>query len=52
MKNFLTKRFWLAASTHKEEEIFCFKTHLEIKKKYKDIITIIAPRHIEEIKRN
>ena len=49
-KIFLTKRFWLAASTHKKEEIFCFKTHLEIKKKYKDIITIIAPRHIERSK--
>ena len=42
----LKKRFWFAASTHKEEEIFCLKTHLKIKEKYKDIVTIIAPRHI------
>ena len=41
------KRFWLAASTHKEEDIFCIKTHLKLKEKFKDIITIIAPRHIE-----
>lgn len=41
------KRFWIAASTHEEEEIFCLKTHLRIKQKYKDILTIIAPRHIE-----
>ncbi len=43
----LKKRFWFAASTHKEEEIFCIKTHLKIKEKYNDIITVIAPRHIE-----
>ncbi len=43
----LKKRFWFAASTHKEEEIFCLKTHLKLKEKYKDIVTIIAPRHID-----
>ncbi len=40
-------RFWVAASTHKEEDIFCLKTHIEIKKKYNDIITIIIPRHLD-----
>jgi len=44
------KRFWLAASTHDGEEIFCLKTHLKLKEKYKDIITIIAPRHINRVK--
>ncbi|MDC1212288.1 hypothetical protein N8016_00660 [Pelagibacteraceae bacterium] len=43
----LKNRFWVAASTHKGEDILCLKTHLKIKKKYKDIITIIAPRHID-----
>ena len=34
MKNFLIKKnFWFAASTHKEEDIFCLKTHLKLKKK-------------------
>ncbi len=42
-------RFWVAASVHKDEDIFCLKTHLEIKKIYKDIITIIAPRHIDRV---
>ncbi|RPH01441.1 MAG: hypothetical protein CBD13_001570 [Candidatus Pelagibacter sp. TMED153] len=54
-KNILSeKKFWCAASTHKGEEIFCLKTHLNLKKNYKDIITIIIPRHIDrsmEIKR-
>tara|TARA_B100001063_G_scaffold175830_1_gene164795 strand:- start:3966 stop:5237 length:1272 start_codon:yes stop_codon:yes gene_type:complete len=50
-RNFLLKkRFWFAASTHKGEDIFCLKTHLQLKKNYNDIITIIAPRHIERAK--
>ena len=46
-ENFLSKkRFWLAASTHKEEDVFCIRTHINLKRKFSDIITIIAPRHI------
>ena len=43
-------RFWVAASTHKEEDIFCLKTHLELKKIYSNILTIIAPRHLDRVK--
>ena len=46
-KILLKKKFWIAASTHKGEDILCLKTHLKLKEKYNDIITIIAPRHIE-----
>ena len=47
-ENFLiNNKVWLAASTHKDEDEFCIKTHLKIKNKIKDIKTIIAPRHIE-----
>ena len=47
---FLQKnRFWLAASTHEGEEIFCLKTHLELKKQFEDIKTIIVPRHIDRV---
>ena len=50
--NFLIKkRFWVAASTHSGEEIFCLKTHSLLKKKYRDMITIIAPRHIDRVQR-
>ena len=50
-KNFLlNRRFWFAASTHKEEDIFCLKTHLRLKQKFSDIVTIIAPRHIDRVK--
>ena len=44
-------RFWVAASTHKEEDLFCIKTHLELKKKFKDILTIIVPRHLDRVKK-
>jgi 3-deoxy-D-manno-octulosonic-acid transferase len=44
-------RFWLAASTHEGEEALCIKTHLKLKDKYKKIITIIAPRHIERVQK-
>ncbi len=44
-----SNRYWLAASTHNSEEITCLKAHLELKKKYKNITTIIAPRHINRI---
>ena len=45
------KNFWLAASIHKDEEIICLKTHYQLKKKYRDILSIIAPRHIERVKK-
>ena len=44
-------RFWFAASIHEEEDIFCLKIHNELKKSYKDIITIIAPRHLNTVKK-
>ena len=45
--DFLKKKtFWCAASTHRGEEIICLKTHLNLKKIYKDLITIVIPRHI------
>ena len=46
LNNFIV---WCAASTHNEEEIIAIKTHLEIKKKYKNILTVIIPRHINRV---
>ena len=40
------KKTWVASSTHISEEIFCAKAHLELKKKIKNLITIIIPRHV------
>ena len=50
---FNKKKIWVASSTHINEELFCAKTHLELKKKNKNLLTIIIPRHVhrvEEIK--
>ena len=41
---------WCAASTHPTEEIICAETHLQIKKNYTNILTIIIPRHIDRVK--
>jgi len=40
---------FVAASTHDTEEIFAAKTHILLKKKNKNIITIIIPRHINRV---
>ena len=42
-------KLWTAASTHKGEEIFCAKTHIQLKKKVKNLLTIIIPRHIDRV---
>tara|TARA_B100000575_G_C23128718_1_gene654348 strand:+ start:1025 stop:2275 length:1251 start_codon:yes stop_codon:yes gene_type:complete len=47
---FNKKRVWVASSTHANEEIFCAKTHIELKKKIKNLITIIIPRHVHRAK--
>ena len=44
LNNFKT---WCAVSTHDGEELIVLKTHLEIKKKYNNVLTIIIPRHID-----
>ena len=45
-EQFRNKKIWVASSTHENEEIICAKAHIEIKKKIKNLITIIIPRHI------
>ncbi len=44
------KKIWIASSTHDSEEIFCAKAHLILKKKFKNLISIIIPRHIHRVK--
>jgi len=45
------RKIWCAASTHASEEILCVTSHLEIKKNYNNILTIIIPRHIDRIQK-
>ena len=47
LKNqFKDKKIWVASSTHANEEVFCAKAHIEKKKKIKNLITVIIPRHV------
>ena len=46
-KFILSKKTWCASSTHKNEERICGLAHKELKKRYKNLLTIIIPRHAE-----
>ncbi len=49
-KNFFKKKIiWCASSTHENEEEFCGLIHKELKKKYRNLLTIIIPRHINRV---
>ena len=54
-KSFLDKienrKIWCAASTHSDEEIFCAKSHIKIKKNYNNILTVIIPRHVDRVEK-
>ncbi len=45
-KFILSKKVWCASSTHNNEEIICGLVHKKLKLKYKNLLTIIIPRHI------
>ncbi len=50
LRKFLsTKKTWCASSTHNSEEKFCGSVHKVLKKKYKNLLTIIIPRHIDRV---
>jgi|TARA_B100000795_G_scaffold53380_1_gene34939 3-deoxy-D-manno-octulosonic-acid transferase len=46
LKHLKNRKFWCASSTHPGEEIICSRVHINLKKKYKNFLTIIIPRHI------
>ena len=48
IENFIkNKKTWCASSTHNNEELICGLVHKNLKKKYKNLLTFIIPRHIE-----
>ena len=49
LSKILSRKIWCAASTHPTEEYLCAKTHLKLKNTFKNILTIIIPRHIHRI---
>ena len=48
-KKISKRKVWCALSTHFDEENLCGKTHLIVKKKLENILTIIIPRHIHRV---
>ncbi len=45
---FISKKIvWCASSTHNSEEKFIGLVHKKLKKKYKNLLTVIIPRHID-----
>ena len=45
-RKFKKRLIFCAASTHYNEELFIGKLHKELKSKYKNLLTIIIPRHV------
>jgi len=45
------RKIWCAASTHPTEEVLCAESHLKVKKMFKEILTIIIPRHIDRVEK-
>ena len=45
LKQIGKRPFWLASSTHNDEEIRIAKVHKRLKEKFPNLLTIIAPRH-------
>ena len=43
------RNIWVATSTHFGEEKFCAEAHIKLKKKIKNLTTIIIPRHIHRV---
>ena len=46
---FNSKKLWCASSTHASEEKICGLMHKKLKSKYKKLLTIIIPRHVQRI---
>ena len=44
-----SRKTWCASSTHYNEEEFCGMAHIRLKKRFRNILTIIIPRHINRI---
>jgi len=47
IKFFSRKTVWCASSTHNSEEKFVGLVHKKLKKKYKNLLTVIIPRHVD-----
>jgi 3-deoxy-D-manno-octulosonic-acid transferase len=47
--NVQNRIIFIALSTHNTEEELCIKTHISLKAKYPNLLTLIIPRHVNRI---
>ena len=45
-----TKKFWCALSTHPGEEEVCGSVQVKLLKKFKNLVLVLIPRHVERVK--
>ena len=45
-----TKKLWCGLSTHPGEETICGSVQVQLLKKFKNLVLIIIPRHVERVK--
>ena len=45
-----TKKFWCALSTHPGEEDVCGSVQVKLLKKFKNLVLVLIPRHVERVK--
>ncbi len=43
------KKIWCASNTHESEELISGLVHMNLKKKYRNLLTVIIPRHIHRV---
>ena len=41
------RKTWVAASTHEGEEALCADVHRILKRRHRDLLTVIVPRHVD-----
>ena len=49
LKDLKGRKVWCASSTHPGEEAISLNVHKNLKKKYKNLLTIIIPRHVHRV---
>lgn len=49
LNQFKNRKVWCASSTHNTEETLCAQAHKKLRSRFKNLITIIIPRHVDRI---
>ena len=47
LRQIANRKTWVAASTHEGEEALCADVHRVLKRRHRDLLTVIVPRHVD-----